>query len=430
MGPSDTYWRLIQALNLILRGDYESLGYEVRQYLANTAESNGPNAADGWVTARLEELLAKRETLQEKYLSDLDKEDWFQRTRGYRDRDSYAEADIIEFCLIFLGTDPGYAETVARRRLGGARVGKTPWVSNGAKWLAMRSSFSGSSHRAGAPDSSPALHTGQEVSPGTAVPSGHAPAQPPGQTPMPVERAPEEGPRNEGEESGTRLFDDAERASVRAAMMELAEKKYGEFDEEAQHRFIETVQRFVKDDEEFAIALMTQISIEIGVTVGDLSFEQVDQYMRANPAMLEMSPIMQIFTVGLRSLDAAEILLCLRSHPEIVDGIVHKIYVQSVLPTLLLQSGTWQIETHFADGKIEISKDWWFRSDGTCGTEGATGTWCAADYGRLSVKSRNEFIYTFSDLQVGYYFTGTAQERGSSMIVNTVWRAGDAIKKL
>jgi hypothetical protein len=427
----------MQALDQVLVTKFESLGYEVRQYLANAAE-DVPDAANDWVMARLDELLARREKLYEQWCRDNEKVDWYERTRDYRDRDVYyAAADIVEFCLIFLGAEPGYAETVARRVVGGARIGETPWVSNGAKWLAKRSSFSGSPHRAGAQGTIPAPNARQEQSPGTAVPPPHAPAQPPGQRQLPsVERASREGPRNEGGESEMRLLDDAQRATVRAAIMELAEKKYGNFgrnwagttDEGAQDRFIETVKRFVQDDEEFAAALMTQISSELGVAVGDLSFGQVDQYMRANPAMLEMSPIMQMVTeFRMVNPPPPELWRSLGSHPEMLDAIVHKIYVQSLLPTLLPQPGTWQIERHFEDGGIlisrkAISKDWWFRSDGTCGNDDGAGTWCAADYGRLTVKINKELIFVFSDVQPSYLI-GTVQERGSNVAAKTVWRA-------
>jgi SpoVK/Ycf46/Vps4 family AAA+-type ATPase len=425
-GPA--YWKLIQALNQMLRGDSESLGYEVRRYLENTAE-DVPDAADGWVTARLEELFTRCAKCRQAY-----------QERDSRNPDiitpnslklwHYAEADIIEFCLIFLGAEAVYAETVARRYFVTQHVSDPAWVSNSARWLAIRSSYE-SSHRAGALGNSPELNAGQELSPGTAVPSRHAPAQPPGQTPQPVERPPEEGLRNDGEESGTWLMSDAQRTTVWMAMYELAAGKYDEFKEEGEflgkevvQRFVETASKFVKDDEEFAAAIMTTISSEIDVAVGDLSFEQVDRYLEANPAVLEMSPVMQLsaeFRVAdLRSLDATEISRCLRSHPELLDAIVHEIYVQSLLPTLLPRSGTWQIARYLADGKIEISKDWWFRSDGTCGNEGGAGTWCAADYGRLTVKSEKEFIFVFSDVQLGH-LTGTVRERGSNVVAKTVW---------
>jgi hypothetical protein len=349
----------------------------------------------------------------------------------------------MEFCLVFLGAEAGYAETVARRYIGICRVSEAAWVSNSAIWLAKRSSLYESSRRAGALGNSPEVNAGRELSPETAVPSRHSPAQPPGQTPLPVERAPEEGRRNDGEESGTRLFDDGQRSAVYLAMAELAEKHYEGFDEIARlagkhyeglrldekvsNRFRETAKRFVKDDEEVAVALMVQISSEFGFAVGDLSFEQVDQYMRTNPAMLELSPIMQILA-ELRVSDLRyvrhpdEILWCLRSHPGILDAIVHKIYIQSVLPTLLPRFETWQIERYFEGRRIEISKGWWFRSDGTCGTEGGTGTWCAADYGRLTVKIKEEFTFVFSSVGP-YLLGGTVQERGSSVVEKTVLRA-------
>jgi hypothetical protein len=425
MGPA--YWKLTQALDQMFRGDSESLGYDVRGYLENSAE-DVPDAAGGWVTARLEELFTIRAQCWEAYSRSPDARNPDVITPDSLKRWHYAEADIIEFCLIFLGAEAGYAETVARRYFVTQHVSNPAWVSNGAEWLAKRSSFSGSSHRAGAPGSSPTLNAGQELSPSTAVPSRHAPAQPPGQAPQPVDRAPKEGPQNEGEESGMRLLDDDQRAIVRVAMMELAEKKYKKFDEGAQHRFIETGRRFVKDDEESAVALMIVISSEFGVSVGDLSFEQVDQYLRANPAELERSLIMQIWTdlrvSDLRYVRAGEILQCLRSHPGMLDAIVHKIYVQSILPTLLPRSGAWQIERSLPSGKdkIVIFRDWWFRGDGTCGNEDIAGTWCAADYGRLTVKAKEEFTFVFSDVRPGY-LTGTVLQRGSSAAAKTVWRA-------
>jgi hypothetical protein len=407
----------------MFRGDYEVLGYDVGRYLEDTAE-DVPDAAGGWVTARLEELFTKRAQCWEAYSRSPD-----ARNPDVINPDSlkkwhYAEADIIEFCLIFLGAEAGYAETVAHRYLAKARISNPAWVSNSAEWLAMRSSFSGSSYRAGAPGSSPTLNAGQELSPSTAVPSRQAPAQPPGQAPQPVDRAPNEGPQNEGEESGTRLLDDDQRATVCRAMMDLAFKPDEKFDEGVYSRFMETVKRFVKGDEEYAIAVMRIISSEFGVAVGDLSFEQVDQYMGAHPAMLEVSPIMQVlldFRVSdLRFLPAIELERFLGSHPEMLDATVYRIYVQSILPTLLPRSGTWQIERHLPSGKIEISKNWWFRGDGMCGNEGIAGTWCAADYGQLIVKANEEFTFIFSDVQPGH-FTGTVYQGGSSVAAKTVW---------
>src|ERR1700721_94358 len=112
MGPA--YWKLTQALDQMFRGDSESLGYDVRRYLENTAE-DVPDAAGGWVTARLEELFTKRAKCWEAYTRSPDARNPDVITPDSLKRWHYAEADIIEFCLIFLGAEAGYAETVAHR---------------------------------------------------------------------------------------------------------------------------------------------------------------------------------------------------------------------------------------------------------------------------------------------------------------------------
>jgi hypothetical protein len=101
--------------------------------------SSGSNRLSRDVLAHLAELKARVDAARAAPIDRRASAAGFQadRDRGTREKD--AVADLIEFCLFFLGADPGYAESMAssfyQQEWPG---GQGHWVSKKDKWLGMR----------------------------------------------------------------------------------------------------------------------------------------------------------------------------------------------------------------------------------------------------------------------------------------------------